>query len=580
MKITGLDSRHSWIVAVASSIIFTFVTCPMRLGSQLFVSILDRYGADRNAASFPFALAYCARSLSGPFAGYFGEKLGLQRVTQIGCLLCAIGIGGCFFAESIIIIDICFGLIFGFGLGWATAVVPEIINQHFDRHRAKGQGIVFGGSGLGSSLFPPLLELVLLHFGTSGTFLIISAIILNSIPVTMLLNKPKPEKSESLKPSSAGESNLKTKQSSVCHAIEKEKESNLKLKFDSRKFEFYNKLANDVSDVKSTDVSEFQLHPDSIFSFVPSSLSDQNTLNSTPVRLLSYTSTEPLEFRRWQKNILERHSKQMDTDVLNNQNLKNQKQTSSVINTQVLKDQVHTPAVLNCSVLNDQIYYINNKFRTITTNSKKPTSQESSNSISVLWNPVFLLITLIQSLHFYVMYMFLTITIDIVRDKGVERDHEVYFVMALSFFDTIGRFLLASVTDHGYITVANFSAICFALIGLMCLMLVFVSGFSATLTAICLLGLILGGNTTSLPGTLNEFIEKKNRAMAMASRLLLYAPMSFTMSPLIGIFREGMGSYDGLLYMMLGMSMLCSILLQFMSRFIRRRGREERCEQR
>nr|XP_042901760.1 monocarboxylate transporter 12-like [Parasteatoda tepidariorum] len=188
---SGVDSSYSWVVALAGSLISLLVSCPVRLGAQIFVSLLDRYDTTRKEASFPFVLAAFLRGVSGPFAGAFGDRIGLQGVTIFGCLLCSVGVGGCFFVEDVMTINICLGVIFGIGYGWSCALIPEIINQHFKKHRSIAYGITSSGGGLGSFFFPPILDLILKKFGVSGTFLIMAALLLNSVPAAMLLRKQK-----------------------------------------------------------------------------------------------------------------------------------------------------------------------------------------------------------------------------------------------------------------------------------------------------------------------------------------------------------------------------------------------------
>ncbi|XP_015931108.2 monocarboxylate transporter 12-like [Parasteatoda tepidariorum] len=533
MKRRGLDSIESWIVAAAGSLVFLLATCPMRLGGQLFVSILDHFETNRKEASFPFAIAYLMRSVSGPFAGFVGEKFGLRAVTIAGSLFCAIGVGGCFFAQNIIAVDIFLGLIYGIGFGWSTAVIPEIINLYFDKHRAKAQGIIFGGSGVGAFIIPPILEMILFGVGMSGTFLIISAIVLHSVPAAMLLTKRLPESSYNRKARvvELDTSNCQTmserQTTSNCVNINNLiKEKNEPLSVDSLKsyVEFSSFESVLEKDVLRNKANEFHFN----------------------VGTESVTKTNPSSFS------------------LENFNLFSVAQESA-------EKQKGNPMLLNGANLNGQAASceMNGKSMKCSNNCCQKTSNKSLfNTLKILWQPTFLVVSFIQSAHFYVMYICWTIIVDVIRDKGIDYSQEVYFVMAMSFFDTIGRFCLTSVTDCGYITNSNFSAVCFAGMGLFCFLLTLVSGFYPTMVAISALGLMYGGNTSGLPGIVTDFFNEEKRSMAMASRLTLYAPMSFTMSPLIGYFRGNLGSYNGLLYVMTSICIICTVTLILLPRIL------------
>nr|XP_042900422.1 uncharacterized protein LOC107436449 [Parasteatoda tepidariorum] len=466
MRRSGVDSLESWVVAAASSAVFLFSTWPMRLGGQLFVSMLDHFETNRKNAAFPFALAYLMRSVSGV------------------------------------------------GFGWATATLPEIINQHFIKHRAKAIGLMFGGSGLGAFATPPFLAYILATFGMSGTFLITSAILLHGVPVSMLLTKPRlntstlnsrGKKSSDL----AGEST---------HPI---------------------KSINSIKSDKSEPDSKLAATTDLILNESNHCMNLENKSILSP-RLSSSISHDDLsKVNRLSMQKLEHYNLEM----IYQKEFRDQNRTSDFLNKR---------ASIESKV----------KVYSVDQSSKK----NSRSSVNVLWNPTFLLIATVTSAHFYVQYMYWTIIVDIGRDKGSEKHQEIYLVMALSLFDMLGRLSLGFITDSGFISSINFCAFCFACMGLLCLAMVFVSDFQATLVVTSILGATIGGNTTGLPGIVTAFFEKEKRSMAMASRLIMYAPMSFTMSPLIGYFRGTLGSYDGLLYVLMSLCTLCVFLLLMLSK--------------
>ncbi|XP_015909868.2 monocarboxylate transporter 12 isoform X2 [Parasteatoda tepidariorum] len=538
MKRRGVDSLESWVVALAASMVLLLACWPMRLGSQLFVEMLDRYNTNRKATSFPFAMAYCARSLSGPFAGFLGEKFGLQAVTLCGCVLLTIGVGGCFFADGIIAIDVCLGIIYGIAFGWSTALVPEIINRHFDKHRGKGHGIVFGLSGLANFATPPLLDMILVHYGVSGTFLIMAGIILHSVPAAMLLTKPRPEIEVIRK-------RKNSISSSDLHHI------SVSLSNQATNGENYSKEVLNggeicFKNIHYSKVTESNFYLNNIIGH--KNIENKETLNSEEPNTVVKSNNL---FMKLEENI--------KSDGFSQKNdMKTFKcSVSNILPENAPKDQNHEKKAKHSDLGNQRL-----------SSNKDPESKPFCSSFNIFWNPVYLLVTFIQSSHAFLMYISWTIMVDFARDKEVEEHLEVHFVMGLLLFDTIGRTFLGTIIDKKYLSVSNFSASCFAVMGLSCLLLIFVSGFSTAIFAICLFGFACGGNTTGLPGIVTEFIPKEQRAMAMASRFLMYAPMSFAMSPLIGYFRGKLGSYDGLLYVMIAVSITCSFLLVFFPRLV------------
>ncbi|XP_015929906.1 monocarboxylate transporter 12-like [Parasteatoda tepidariorum] len=559
MKNRGLDSKYSWMVAVAGSIVFLLTTWPMRLGSQLFVFMIERYDTTRKAASFPFSLSYFMRSISGPIVGFFGEKFGLQQVTLFGCFLCALGVGGCFFAENIITVDLCLGIIFGTGFGLSTLIVPEIINLHFDQHRAKANGIVFAGGGLGAFITPPIIEMILNDYGVSETFLIMCAILLNAIPAAMLMSVPKTSKKvveikspetfkdiKSVRPSQDISSCLQY------HASCLEEKPKTNKEISNVEFPEYGFLNGHYNPVAKTEII----------------LNEKNENESKICTEDEYLSKNPdfkivNESKMSMSDVFFPHEVNFSKSNFLGRSRQGRRLTPVLIDVRNLRKPSLPGSTESLQTLNE-----------IEALEKLSTKSPYA-SCNVLWDPVFLTLTLIQSLSLYVMYIFWTITVDIVRDKGVHRNLEIYFVMSQSLFDMIGTATLGIIPDSGYMSEGNFCAFCFGSMGLSCILLIYVSGFWPTIVGISILSAVLGGNVTGLPGIITQFIDEDKRGMAMASRFIMYAPMSFTMSPLIGYFRGTLGSYDGLMYTLAGMCTLCTILLLILPRVIKRKNKRK-----
>ncbi|PRD28869.1 UNVERIFIED_CONTAM: slc16a12 [Trichonephila clavipes] len=162
MKSRGVDSAESWKIAAASIIINFLILAPARLSGVLFVAFMDRYNVDREQASLPFTLCYILRTLPGPLAGYLAERFGLRRMSIIGCILSTIGVTACFIAEDIITVTIFLGGCYGIGYGFVCSLIPEFLNQYFDKHLAKANGLAMGGAGIGAFVIPPIVE-ILIH---------------------------------------------------------------------------------------------------------------------------------------------------------------------------------------------------------------------------------------------------------------------------------------------------------------------------------------------------------------------------------------------------------------------------------
>lgn len=85
----------------------------------------------------------------------------------------------------------------GAGAALAMTIPQVVLNQHFKKYRTTASGMAFSGGCVGSLLFPVLLEYMIKTYGLGGSFLILSGIIMNTIPAALLLRKPSWFKEES-----------------------------------------------------------------------------------------------------------------------------------------------------------------------------------------------------------------------------------------------------------------------------------------------------------------------------------------------------------------------------------------------
>ncbi|CAL1292742.1 unnamed protein product [Larinioides sclopetarius] len=184
----------------------------------------------------------------------------------------------------------------------------------------------------------------------------------------------------------------------------------------------------------------------------------------------------------------------------------------------------------------------------------------------VFLDPVYICIAFTQSAFIYISSTTFTILIDVSRDHGVSVDHEIYLFLSISVTELFGRLFLGSITDGGYLTKLNFSALCFAILGLLYGLIIWIGGPTAVMSFGFFFGLVTGGVSLLSGGLVTFYIDKEYHSLAMPSRYILYAPMSFTQAPLIGYFRDTLKSYDGLFYILIGicwMSSLISLLIPY-----------------
>lgn len=114
---------------------------------------------------------------------YFSSR----SISFVGCFLAALGVGLCYTATSVLQIILYIGIIQGFGIGLTYVQNNAITNQYFIKYRATANGISLSGGTIGSFALSYLVELCLKYYTLQEIFLILSAVILSTLPICTLM---------------------------------------------------------------------------------------------------------------------------------------------------------------------------------------------------------------------------------------------------------------------------------------------------------------------------------------------------------------------------------------------------------
>ncbi|XP_026765199.2 uncharacterized protein LOC113523424 [Galleria mellonella] len=80
-----------------------------------------------------------------------------------------------------------FGIFGGFGSSLLSAQVDAVIFDTYDTNFGTIRGLCFAGQAIGQSVFPHLITFLIDYYGYSYSFIVLSGIILQTLPVVMLL---------------------------------------------------------------------------------------------------------------------------------------------------------------------------------------------------------------------------------------------------------------------------------------------------------------------------------------------------------------------------------------------------------
>jgi len=188
------DGGWGWAVVFASFMIHIIADGITYSFGVFLVELIEKFDADRSAASLIPSILVGVTLGSGPIASYFTNRYGCRVVTIAGAILASAGLALSTAANSIIVLYFTIGILtgLGFGLIYLPAIVS--VSIYFEKKRAFATGIAVCGSGLGTFIMAPVTKGLITEFGWKGAMLFTAGLILCCILFGCLMRPLKAEK--------------------------------------------------------------------------------------------------------------------------------------------------------------------------------------------------------------------------------------------------------------------------------------------------------------------------------------------------------------------------------------------------
>ncbi|KAF8773399.1 Monocarboxylate transporter 12 like protein [Argiope bruennichi] len=586
MKADGPDGFHSWIVAAGCCVLYLLMYGMTRISGLLFVETMSLFDVDRESSSFPYVFAVTMRYVSGPMSGFLARRIGICYVVMLGCCMAFVGVGACMFAKNIVVVTILWGVIHGMGAGFATCLIPQVVNLYFKKYTTKVYGLTYAGSSLSGFVLTPITEFLLQTYGLPGTYLILGGLILNGLAATILLKKPdfKITNSEPECQITFGNKSMK------------EYETNdVVVGLGYRLIPHYSLINTETSsNIKDIKDGTRKIIDVSVINHLTDSMESNNDVK------INKEFNDDVKFKH--EVNLKDSSKKPDAqpisqgiepsslDICKNGKKDSKSSLKQILDPNALSKNTDSSEFLSISKKDDTKFYKNIKRRNGIFASKdnnnysrneSPSVDNSIdnpvldgedrkkswiNDITIFKDPVYISLCIGEALSTFLFVVTPTILVDYGLDKGIPVEDSAYLLMAFSVCDMSGSLSLGWIIDTGILSKAHFTAVCFCVSAASFVLLAFSTSYTMMLFGVILEGLSLGALAPIFPGIIGEYIDKTKQTVAISSIGFLYVPVSFTVSPLIGYFRDYIGSYVYMFYLMCGISITCSLLFLFMPR--------------
>uniref|UniRef100_A0A224YZD2 Monocarboxylate transporter n=1 Tax=Rhipicephalus zambeziensis TaxID=60191 RepID=A0A224YZD2_9ACAR len=580
----GPDGRLSWAIAITCFVINFIAAFFGRCPGMFFNSVMDTFDATRGDASVSISLYGAFYNMAGLVAGALIGSLGVRPTLILSGLMMATGFGVSLFATSTLFLVFTVGVLAGAGQGMVFSCCIVAVSAYFDQRRGIALGLNMAGVPMASLLVPKLLKWLLGEYGLRGTFLILGGCMLNIPVLGILLRKPPWEKS-------IGETAALQAEDSFAEAVNGSIEpiSLLASRNNDDPLHRFNVSASPIpGDGRRRSNMAIITNHNGInrdATVIPSRVRDtgvawKGTASSANIdRRLSTRALPPVPEQR--PSIVSRQSTIAGSAVASSRRSSSIAQAVSsrsdaMVRRGTMMSVAGSMIASRRASLNEGGVF-SRRGTTISVigwsnpeNTEKKsvepttmTSEASSSALSSLKEVLCAPRMYFHTFSFFTCAFFvdsyLTVMFDLGEDVGVPANESVLALTILSAMDTIGRFFVPFLTDYGITSAACLLTLGYTMLAVISALMSCISGRLMFLALSALLGLPAGYIIVGTSETLSKELGTKNLPMAYGVLAFIAALGGFARPPVVGVFRDGLGSYDGLFQLMASMLLASSL---------------------
>ncbi|XP_049959236.1 uncharacterized protein LOC126475429 [Schistocerca serialis cubense] len=178
-----LPPEGGWGWAVAAGMALMLISTTGQYGSfgLLFDGVLQQLGAQSTGATLIMNMLSAAVNFTGLVTNRLLRSMTYRMVSVIGGLMFTVGVMLTVFARSMVHIVITYSIIAGVGLGLVVPASYLAFNSYFLERRGLAMGLCQACVGLGFIGAPPVVQALLHSYGFRGAMLVLGGIGLHSV---------------------------------------------------------------------------------------------------------------------------------------------------------------------------------------------------------------------------------------------------------------------------------------------------------------------------------------------------------------------------------------------------------------
>uniref|UniRef100_L7MA91 Putative monocarboxylate transporter n=1 Tax=Rhipicephalus pulchellus TaxID=72859 RepID=L7MA91_RHIPC len=173
----------------------------------------------------------------------------------------------------------------------------------------------------------------------------------------------------------------------------------------------------------------------------------------------------------------------------------------------------------------------------------------------------------------YNVDIFFSTIVDLALDKGVSMRDAVALIPYYSITDLVGRVFLPLLADRKYVRRTNLIVINYLLLGATVVSLPFTNSYGALVAASLCIAMFMGCGMTMHSVLMADYLGLKRLAVGYSVMGAICGPLLMGKPPVVGFFRDSLGSYDAMFWLLGSLCILIALLWMMVSWFERKKVR-------
>ncbi|KAH8291650.1 hypothetical protein KR018_010117, partial [Drosophila ironensis] len=175
-KLEAPDGGWGILVCIGMALPFTSALAALPSFGLVFGDFLKSIGAETSAMAIITSAFFSSMSFAGLFSGTLFQRFGMRQVGVTGGILYFLGTGMQCFATSTLHLMLAFSLVQGLAFGLMVPTCYTTFNHYFVKNRVMWMSFAQTLIGLGSMMYPIVMQKLMEWYGFRGCLMMLTAI--------------------------------------------------------------------------------------------------------------------------------------------------------------------------------------------------------------------------------------------------------------------------------------------------------------------------------------------------------------------------------------------------------------------